>query len=300
MHAWKTVVLSGGALRGFALLGSLQALYDRGKLVSAQKYIGTSIGAIIGYLLCIGYTPVEIMVYLCQEKCIEYISSQIDVIHSFSGKGMLPFSPIRSILETMTLRKSEVLLTLKALRDHYGKQLVCCTYNYTRGELEFLDDQSHPHLGCLEALQMSSSLPFLFEPFCYQNCLYLDGALISNFPLFHTSSLSDIPILGIRFRKTKRGNPCFVQEESSSSSTILEFCYQLLTIPTDFMDQLLNDPLRSNCSLIEIDLSDCDHFFNFHLSNTHRFDMFSRGYESSLLFLESSSRQDGQSQIYHV
>lgn len=270
---YETLVLSGGALRGFALLGALQALYDQSKLNSIQKYIGTSIGAIIAYLLCIGYTPIEILVYLCKERCIEQIET-MDIIRGFSGKGLLPFSTVRNILEIMTLEKIKFIPTLEELFQLSGKLFICSTYNSTKSQHEFLDVHSHPSLSCLDALQMSSSLPLLFEPFFYQDQIYMDGALICNFPLFHTP-FSDPKVIGIRFKKTV---PFF----DSSSQNILTLCYQLLNIPTNYIDQLLNDPLISNCSIIEIDVSHCDHSLNFQLTNIHRLDMFSTGYEAVL------------------
>jgi len=267
---FRTLVLSGGALRGFALLGALQALYDRNYVSHIEKYIGTSIGAIIAYLLCIGYTPVEILVYLCKERCIEQMSN-MDVISGLSGKGFLPFTNIRSILETMTFQKMDAIPTLLDLFTRTQKQFICTTYNYTLSQLEFLDYHSHPSLSCLDALQMSSSLPLLFEPFLYKDHLYVDGALISNFPLFYIET-GDEPILGIRFRKT---TPSF-----SESISLLNLCYHLLHIPTNYIEQLLNDPLLSRCTIFDIDLSDCDHSLNFKLNNSHRLDMFSKGYET--------------------
>ena len=65
---YNTIVLSGGITKGFGLVGSLQYLQDNGILPHIQKFIGTSIGAIIAYLVCIGYSPIEIMIVSCQRK----------------------------------------------------------------------------------------------------------------------------------------------------------------------------------------------------------------------------------------
>ena len=65
MNSYDTLVLSGGSIKGIILLGSLQYFYDNDCLNEVKTYIGTSAGAIICYLLCIGYTPTEILVYLC-------------------------------------------------------------------------------------------------------------------------------------------------------------------------------------------------------------------------------------------
>ena len=56
---YDTIIISGGASKGIAALGSLQALIDRKLLDNVKRYIGTSIGSIISYLICIEYTPID-------------------------------------------------------------------------------------------------------------------------------------------------------------------------------------------------------------------------------------------------
>ena len=90
----KTLVLSGGGLKGIAILGLLQKLYKTGKLNNFDKFIGTSVGSIISLLLSIGYTPLEI--YEMYNK-INYDFSSICHIdnhphtfffcHNFATKG---------------------------------------------------------------------------------------------------------------------------------------------------------------------------------------------------------------------
>ena len=68
---YDTLVLSGGSSKGIMTLGALQYLYDNFLLKNIKNYIGTSAGAMICYLLAIGYTPVEIIVYICKHQLLE-------------------------------------------------------------------------------------------------------------------------------------------------------------------------------------------------------------------------------------
>ena len=54
---YNSLVLSGGAVRGLAIIGALQYAYDNFLLKNVKFFFGTSVGAIICYLLVIGYTP---------------------------------------------------------------------------------------------------------------------------------------------------------------------------------------------------------------------------------------------------
>ena len=57
------LVLSSGGIRGFLHLGFLDNLYSY--ITNVKYYCGCSVGAYICMLLSIGYTPLEIMIYLC-------------------------------------------------------------------------------------------------------------------------------------------------------------------------------------------------------------------------------------------
>jgi predicted acylesterase/phospholipase RssA len=200
LSEYDTLVISGGALKGFAILGCLQCLVDQNKLSRVHKYIGTSIGAIIGYLLCIGYTPIEIMVYLAKSNFMERLA-KFDVLQAMHNHGAVSFSIINEVLEKMTIEKIGRLITLGELRDRYGKKLYCCTFNLSRQEQEFMSAEDRPEMPCLIALRMSANLPVLFEPFHYDNSYYIDGGLISYFPIFKVDIHHDVPI-GIRFKRS--------------------------------------------------------------------------------------------------
>ena len=55
---YDTLVLAGASSKCIVTLGAIQYAYDNFLLKNLQTYIGTSSGAMICYLLAIGYTPV--------------------------------------------------------------------------------------------------------------------------------------------------------------------------------------------------------------------------------------------------
>ena len=130
---FDTIVISGGALKGFALLGALQCLVDQNKLVHVKKFIGTSIGAMISYLMCIGYTPIEIMVHLCKNDWMKKMAN-FDILKAVNGGGALSFSIINELLEKMTIEKIGKFVTLGEIHKTYGKQLICCAFIMTKQE----------------------------------------------------------------------------------------------------------------------------------------------------------------------
>lgn len=180
---YTTLVMSGGGIKGLGLLGALQFLADQNKLQRIHKFIGTSVGAIIGYLISIGYSPIEIMVNINQKQIIEKMMSGLNIMDLIHHGGALNFFTLHEFLEDLTISKVGHVLTMQQLFKEFGKHLVCCTYNYYTRECEYLDYTNNPDLPCLTALRMSSSLPFLFHPFPYDGNLYIDGAILDNFPV---------------------------------------------------------------------------------------------------------------------
>ena len=70
--SYDSIILSGGSIKGFCTLGALQYMQDN-KIIddTLTTFAGTSIGSIISFLLIIGYTPIEIVVYLCSNNVLE-------------------------------------------------------------------------------------------------------------------------------------------------------------------------------------------------------------------------------------
>lgn len=277
MKRYNTLVLSGGAVKGFALLGALQYAMDQGVLVDVAKYIGTSIGAILAYLLCIGYSPVEMMVLLCQTHCLDKLT-HFDLYQIIQGSGAISYSVVNEILEKLTVQKIGRFITLRQLQEEYGKVLVCCTFNYTTDREEFLSPDTHPDLPCLTALRMSANLPLLFEPFLYDGSVYLDGGLSSNFPIHQVDAKEDI-VLGLSLAPS-------APSETNKLPSPLELLWRTLAIPMSLLQTLRMETVaKENCDIVEVRLD--DYFcLQFDVSKSQKFDMFSIGYNTIKGFFE--------------
>ena len=86
---YNIIVLSGGGKKGMAQLGLLHGLYIN-KFINFNKikiYVGTSIGAIINFLLVINYSPVEIFSYVCTKQRASSKDMKMNVTNIFSNFG---------------------------------------------------------------------------------------------------------------------------------------------------------------------------------------------------------------------
>ena len=267
---FDTIVLSGGSSKGIMILGALQYAYDNFLITKINKYIGTSVGSIICFLLLIGYTPIEIMVYLCTHEILEKLQ-HFNIVAMINGNGALSYSSIYEQLEKMTIDKIGYLPTFKDIKEKYEKELICVTYNLTDNKTEYLSYENNPNLPCLIAIKMSSNLPLIFEKFKYNNNFYIDGGISDDFAIDIGDKMGN-KILGIVITID---NNSF----SSDGETILEYIYKLIFIPiAQSMESKINN-VSSNCKIIKLSYNKLK-FFNFNVNSKEKLDIFSIGYES--------------------
>jgi predicted acylesterase/phospholipase RssA len=265
---FDTLVLSGGSIHAIIMLGALQYSDDNHLLNKIHRYVGTSAGSMCCYLLAIGYTPTEIMVFLCTKQMLEKMKN-FNVVAMMNGSGATSFSHIHEQLEKMTIEKLGQLITLGDLYNKYNKELICLTHNLTSDKLEILSHETHPEMPCLIAIRMSSNLPFIFDNFKYLGSFYIDGAISNNFPIDIADKKGE-KILGMVIYNTSRN---FREDKSN----IVEYMYQLMSIP--IKQNVLNkiSSASDKCTTVILN-PDNTPFFDFSLDTHKKLEMFSDGY----------------------
>ncbi|MGH8442517.1 MAG: patatin-like phospholipase family protein [Nevskiaceae bacterium] len=156
------LVLGGGGARGFAHLGLLRALEERG--LSIDLAGGSSMGALISALVAMGYTSHE----------IERVLRETFVTHNYLNDYMFP---------RIALIKGRKFL--RRLREIFGEQLIehlrmpwfCVSTNLTRGNAMVHD------AGPLEMwIAASMAVPGIAPPVVYKGELLADGAVANSLP----------------------------------------------------------------------------------------------------------------------
>lgn len=155
------IALSGGGARGFAHLGVLQALEEKG--IKPDIISGVSAGAIIGAFICSGKTPLETMLILRNYKLTSLAS------FNFHTNGLLSLSKLRHLLEENIPEQ-----TIEELKT----PLYVAATNLQKGQIVYF------HAGPLvKTIEASSSIPVIFAPIQLGNDLYVDGGLLDNIPI---------------------------------------------------------------------------------------------------------------------
>ena len=278
-RSFDTLVLSGGAMKGILVIGALQYAFDENLLNDVQTYVGTSAGAVICFLLIIGYTPREIMVTLCTNRIMEKLQN-FNVVSMINGLGAASFAGLQEHLEKMTITKIGYLPTLAYLHEKFKKKLICCTYNLSKSSTEYLSYENHPELPCLIALRMSSNLPLIFEKYNYNDSFYIDGGLADNFPI-HIGDQLGSRILGILI-SSQPENFNKIQDMD-----IMEYIYNLMSIPSNEITLLKNRLVTEKSTIVTLSYENIK-IFNFAIDSKTKLEMFSSGYQQCKQILKAN------------
>ena len=275
---YDTLVLPGGSIKGLIVLGSLQYCYDNYLLNDIVNYVGTSSGAMTSFFLAIGYTPVEIISSLCTSQVMERMQ-HFDIFAMVNNLGALSFTNISECLEKMTIDKIGYLPTFYDIKHKFNKNLVCVTYNITKGEAEYISYDTHPTLPCLVAIRMTSNLPLIFENYKYSNNYYIDGGIVDNFAIDKADDMGK-KVLGI--------NIVFDIAKFSSTDNVLEYIYKLMYIPIRQQQKSKIDKVcPKKCTIISVSDLSAKSTFNFSITTTDKLDMFSSGYRQIKKIIEN-------------
>lgn len=186
------LVLSGGAARGFAHIGVLQALEARDVRIDAVA--GTSMGAILGALHAKGMTADQIY-DLADDVGLR------DVLDLSLQTGLLKGEKLQAFLAEH----------LPARFAGLRKSLAVTTTDIESGEEHVILDGD-----LVQAVRASSSFPGAFEPVEVNGRTLADGGIVNNLPV-HAASLLDCDFIIASDTTSPRRSVLPTDEEDAES-----------------------------------------------------------------------------------
>lgn len=208
---YNGICISSGGVYGSYMLGILHYIFNKVDTNKIKYFAGTSVGSIICLMLIIGYTPIEILTYICSQDISKiFVFNMSNIVENF---GIYNIDNLRIYLENMILKKLKVIPTFKELYNMYNRYFICCCYCITTKSKVYFSHTTTPDTSVLEAIVRSSSIPFILTKCKEENNIYVDGAVFDHFPiikLIHKMSLDldlkNIRVLGINIHSKKFNN----------------------------------------------------------------------------------------------
>ena len=289
---YNTMVICGGGAKGISLLGAIQYILHQNPTITIQKYIGTSIGAIMSILMAIGYEPYELILKMVQNQYLNQFEGY-SMVHGLQGNGFLDFEPMSKVLEELILAKVEQVPTLQELVEKFGKQIVAVTFNYSKNREEILCAENFPNLSVLMVMRMTSNVPFIFDHFQYEGDYYIDGFMTNAFPINLIEYPTDRAI-GINIVQDY-----YQDVDGKSSMENIHLFSNLFVIPFYQIQSLRNKSYEEKCDVISINLSETS-MFEFQMSNKKLLDMYSIGYsECRTEYEKLKNKKDSMTEENH-
>jgi hypothetical protein len=283
------IVLSSGAIRGFYQLGALYYLYE--KIIYSPRYFaGTSVGAAIAGGLAVGYKPVEIFSYLCENDVSEVLKIDLNIKLYLERWGAIDEKKVKEYMNRMIKNKWGHVPTFKELEEN-DKNLIITSYKLTSNNPNvYFTAETHPNMLISDAIVLSMTLPLIFGKGEYENNLYVDGGVFDRLPgkfaleyalKKEKERLSEIYLYGIDLR----------QPINNKCDTIQSYIKQLFYIPMKLQPEFPEEYERSN--LIHINTTEGD--LSLYMTIKERTEAFCKGAsEVKKWYLKKKLIQDGK------
>ena len=219
----KHIVICGGGPTGLLSYGAAKHLAQHGvwSRANIETIYGTSIGALIGAMLCLKHEWTTLDDYIIKRPWEKVVVDSLEMFELFSCKGMCKPKLLDDIMQPL-LESEDLSLatTLAEFHAYSGISLHVFTVELNTFQKVQLSHTTHPDLPLMEAIKMSACMPMLFQPIIRDNCCYIDGGIISNYPLhecIQDTQCRDDEVLGL---KNQWNNP---NERIGEQSSLVDY-----------------------------------------------------------------------------
>lgn len=188
----RGLVFEGGSVKGAAFAGAIMYLQENKLLENVSHLAGSSAGAIIATALAIGFQAHEIHQIMMETDFSEFkdagwfterskLAKLWSLIRHWGVYNTTHFDRwIGDLIQSKTGNRD---ITFAEVRRRYGKMLVLTGTNLTNRCVTHFSTKEHKDMPIRLAVRISMSIPLFFKPVSYEGCLYVDGGVLTNYPI---------------------------------------------------------------------------------------------------------------------
>jgi predicted acylesterase/phospholipase RssA len=257
----KCLVFSGGSFKGLSFIGVIKYIEEQKLCQNINTYYGTSIGAITAALLSIGYTSAELKYCITKldlEQLIDLTSLNINTfLESF---GLLNPNKLYQLLELLIEKKTKIKnITFKQHYQKYNKKLVITGSNISKIKCIYFDYLNHPDMLILDAIKISSCIPFIFKPIQFNDDFYVDGALYDNYPIVDACKyFNHTNVLGFHLLFDYKPDNKIETIEDYLKYFIISIIININTLPDKKYNDITVDILHKDVNVLRIKPEDME------------------------------------------
>ena len=276
----KNIVFSGAGLRIYTFLGFIKALNELDLLKNINSIIGTSSGSLIA-VLCIldfSYNEIEEIILKINTSNLKNIHSD-NIINFFKDYGVddgKNFERIINIILNIKVKNENI--TFKELYELTQKKLIITATCVNSMDIEYFDYETTPDIPIKKVLLMSISIPLIFKPVKLDNKYYVDGGLISHYPIDYFKDNKE-ETLGILV--TSSLNKCM------EINNIKDYIYNIMSC--SFINLIKNcyNNYKEHTVLVE---NNTVNFLDFNIEYNTKISLIEEGYKETIKMLNLKNK----------
>jgi NTE family protein len=225
------LVFEGGGVKGIGLVGAYSVLEKNGYVPA--NVAGTSAGAIVGSLVAAGYSAGDLRTIMNTLDYWQFMDPTLVDRLPLLGKlvnllweegvykGDFAETWIRELLAKKGIHTFKDLIVPDYTEDRYKYKLNVITADLTHERLVVLPQGIAAYgidpddLEVAKAVRMSMSIPFFFEPVVIDGAYFVDGGLLSNFPIWLFDAAPGVtpewPTFGMKLVEPRQNTPNDIQ-----------------------------------------------------------------------------------------
>lgn len=219
---FTNLVFEGGGVRGIAYGGALKSLDEYNILPQITRVAGTSAGAITAALVALDFSATETASILNSCKFTSFADRDIGIIRNLyrllSQYGVHRGDAVKLWMRSVLIEKGiDPEISFADLsHDSRYKDLRITGTNLSRGKLIVFSAATTPGTSILDAVRISMSIPVYFVPVRLQNDLYIDGGILSNYPIRIFDDVVETPMISCMTGSTFDGSTLGFKVDSSA------------------------------------------------------------------------------------
>lgn len=221
------IVISGGGQTGFTFYGVLREAAKQGfwDIANIRSFYGTSVGTFLSVILCLNYDWETIDTYFINRPWQNIFKVDLyTIMQAFEKRGIFGIDIMEKMLGPLFAGKDIPLsITLKEFYDLNGIDLYMFTTELNKFKLCKMSHTTHPDWRVIDAVYASCALPIIFAPLICDDDCYVDGGMMSSYPMKSCLDDGNDPDTVFGIKKIFSGN-----EPIRATSSLFDYLMILL------------------------------------------------------------------------
>jgi len=185
---YENIIFEGGGIKGVAYAKVPLVLKEMGILKQIKRIAGSSAGSIAATLLAVKYSPEMIDEIITTTDFKEF---QDETYYSFTAFKFLFTLGINTgdyfckwIQNLIMVKTGNKDTTFLDIYNENNIELVITGTSIKEKKTKYFSYKTTPDMPIWKAVRISITIPIFFKPIQYIDSYYIDGGILSNFPIW--------------------------------------------------------------------------------------------------------------------